>query len=100
MRNSTIGVIVLFAGLIGSQANAMPMGAPAVSAVSTDVVRVDWACGPGWHRTPWGECAPGDWRRGPPRRDWDDRPPPPRFHHRWGDDRGGDDNWHRPPPRW
>jgi hypothetical protein len=42
---------------------------------SGDVVKIDYACGRGWHLSRHGVCRPNR----PP-------PPPPR--------------WHRPPPRW
>ncbi|WP_454853711.1 GCG_CRPN prefix-to-repeats domain-containing protein [Rhizobium binxianense] len=54
-------------------------------------ISVDWACGRGWHQTPWGDCRP-NWRRPPP--------PPPRYVYRRGWD--GPREWHHrpPPPRW
>lgn len=52
-----------------------PVGVAPERAASGDVVRVDYACGRGWHLSRHGICRPNR----PP-------PPPPR--------------WHRPPPRW
>jgi hypothetical protein len=98
MRYSLVAAAVLWGGLAVSAAQAMPMAAPSVTAEKAAIIQVDYACGRGWHETPNGDCRPNDWRRGPPRRDWD--LPPPRHHHRWDDNRD-DGNWRRPPPpRW
>lgn len=87
--------ILLAAGTMTSAASALPV--PPAPKVPGAITQVGWACGPGWHLTPWGNCAPnrpfyrpwgywgGYW--GPPRffaprpywRPW----PPPRYWRRW-----------------
>jgi hypothetical protein len=50
---------------------AMPIGA--TSADSSHMRKIDWACGPGLHVTPWGRCVPNYWGGGygyPAARGW------------------------------
>ncbi|MBX5157929.1 hypothetical protein HJB89_12465 [Rhizobium sp. NZLR8] len=97
MKAFSIAAALLAGSLSVGTAEAMPMGTINVqSNVTSDVTKVDYACGRGWHLTRWGECRP-NWRRpppvafygGPPRwgwerrhRDWDGP--------RWRDDWRGD----------
>jgi hypothetical protein len=81
MKKLMIASAILIGGFISTAAEAMPTGAPMGSVASTpsNLVQVDYACGPGFHQTPWGDCRRNGWRR---------PPPPPRFY-----------GHHRPPPR-
>jgi hypothetical protein len=92
MKTMIIALTLLFSGLIGSVAEATPTPTvPQSGAVSSEkVVRVDYACGRGFHENQWGHCRPND-GRGPPRGyveegyGWRHRPPPPppwAYHHR------------------
>ncbi|MEZ2127165.1 MULTISPECIES: GCG_CRPN prefix-to-repeats domain-containing protein [unclassified Sinorhizobium] len=66
----------LIGGFVATNANAMPI---APVNVQSQVIKVDYECGRGWHLTRWGECRPNRWdRRPPPRYSWH-RPPPPRW---------------------
>lgn len=78
MKKLIIASAILIGGLVSTAANAMPVGA--VTTAPTHIVQVDYACGPGYHQTPWGDCRRNGWRR---------PPPPPRFY-----------GHHRPPPYW
>lgn len=87
MRKTMIAIAIALSGLGVSVAEAMPMAA-VQSGATNNVVQVDYACGRGFHITPWGDCRP-NWRRPPP--------PPPRYERRYYRDYG----WgHRPPPRY
>jgi hypothetical protein len=99
MKSSLIATALVLAGLAASSAEAMPVAAgPAGVGKEAPVVRIDYACGRGWHVTPWGECRPNRWRRPPPPYYWGHRPPP---RYGWGDYRPRyHRDWHRPPPRW
>ncbi|WHO75111.1 GCG_CRPN prefix-to-repeats domain-containing protein [Rhizobium sp. BT03] len=97
MKALSIAAALLAGSLSIGTAEAMPMGAINVqSNVTSDVTKVDYACGRGWHLNRWGECR-RNWRRpppvafygGPPRwgwerrhRDWDGP--------RWRDERRGE----------
>ncbi|WP_092714470.1 GCG_CRPN prefix-to-repeats domain-containing protein [Rhizobium multihospitium] len=102
MRSSVIAIAALFGSLVVSSAEAMPI--PAVgTAASVPIVKVDYACGRGWHLTRWGECRPNRW--GPPPRRWGYyRPPPPPpwgWHgHRHHRDGWRDDRWRDRPRYW
>ncbi|ASW05099.1 hypothetical protein FBZ98_10912 [Rhizobium sp. ERR 922] len=102
MRSSVIAIAALFGSLVVSSAEAMPI--PAVgTAASAPIVKVDYACGRGWHLTRWGECRPNRW--GPPPRRWGYyRPPPPPpwgWHgHRHHRDGWRDDRWRDRPRYW
>jgi hypothetical protein len=85
MRKTITAIAIALTGLGATVAEAMPMGA-VQSGVTNNIVKVDYACGRGFHVTPWGDCRP-NWRR----------PPPPRYERRYQRDYG----WgHRPPPRY
>ncbi len=102
MRLHLMAAALVFGGLAVSPAVAMPTGA-GLAGVEKEapVVLADYACGRGWHVTPWGECRPNGWRRGPPPRYWGHRPPPPPYGYGWRDHRPRyERDWHRPPPRW
>jgi hypothetical protein len=97
MRKTMIAMAIALSGFVVSGAEAMPMAA-VQSGATNSIVQVDYACGRGYHVTPWGDCRP-NWRRPPPPRyerryersyGWGHRPPP---RYGWRDDRG-----HRPPP--
>lgn len=82
MKIISLAAALVIGGLSVVSAEAMPM-APvrADTAASSAVTKVDYACGPGWRLTRWGECRPRF-----------HRPPPPRYWHRssqwgWGWDR-------------
>jgi hypothetical protein len=52
-----------------SASPAMPL-APLDQTISSDTIRVDGGCGPGWHRGPYGGCrpmfnCPPGWHSGP-----------------------------------
>jgi hypothetical protein len=68
-----------------SAAEAMPV-APVEHGQLNKAVLIDYACGRGFHITPWGDCRP-NWRR----------PPPPRPRYVYRERRYG---WDRPPPPW
>lgn len=98
MRLSVITTAVLLGGLAVSSAQAMPTAvAPAHVEKNAAVINVDYACGRGWHVTPWGECRPNGWRRPPPRY-WDDRRPARYGWHEGGYRHHDRDRWDR--PRW
>jgi hypothetical protein len=99
MRMSLIATALVLGGVAASAAQAMPM--PAVAAQQTpSVVKVDYACGPGWHVTPWGHCRPNRAYL-PPRYGWARRPPPPPYAYRESYYRPHYYGWYRPPPaRW
>ncbi|EJZ18041.1 hypothetical protein NE852_13930 [Rhizobium sp. Pop5] len=104
MKALSIAAALLAGSLSIGTAEAMPMGS---INVQSNIVKADYACGRGWHLTPWGECR-RNWQRppmafygGPPRWGWDG----PRWRHerrwdrdrRWNDDRRwyGDRRWDR-----
>lgn len=100
MRMTTIALAIAMSGFGVSIAEAMPI-APVESGATKNAVLVDYACGRGYHLTPWGNCRP-NWRQPPPPRygwryersyGWGDRTPPRRG---WDDDR----SWGRRPPPW
>lgn len=101
MRLSVIVTALALGGFAASAAQAMP--APAIDAGSpSSVVKVDYACGPGWHVTPYGHCRPNArYRPAPPPPYWGHRPPPWAWggYHPHGY-RPYNDGWRRPPPRW
>lgn len=76
MKKLIIASAILIGGLVSTAANAMP--AVAIAKAPTSIVQVDYACGRGYHQTPWGDCRSNGWRR---------PPPPPRYY-----------GHHRPPP--
>lgn len=98
MKTLIIASTVIVGGLFGSVAEAMPSTSiPLSEPVSFEnVVRVDYACGRGFHENQWGHCRPNA-DRGPPRGyageryGWHRQPPPPpwahRHHRRYYDDR-------------
>ena len=99
MRMRMIAAAIAMFGFGASMAEAMPI-APVNGIAAQNTVLVDYACGRGYHLTPWGNCRP-NWRQPPPPRygwryersyGWGNRPPP---RHGWRDDRSWD---HRPPP--
>jgi hypothetical protein len=96
MKLSVIVAAFLFGGLAATSVDAMPIAAPAIAEQASPVVKVDYACGRGWHLTPWGACRPNEWRRPPPRY-WGHRPPPP---YGWGYYRPRHYGWYYGPPRW
>jgi hypothetical protein len=71
MRKTMIAMAIALSGFGVSVAEAMPIGA-VQSGATNNVVQVDYACGRGFHVTPWGDCRP-NWRR----------PPPPRYERRY-----------------
>ncbi|WP_337270615.1 GCG_CRPN prefix-to-repeats domain-containing protein [Oryzifoliimicrobium ureilyticus] len=87
----TLAVGFATAGL--TVAEAMPIASVSEPSAAP-VVKVDYACGRGFHLSRWGDCRP-NWGGPPPRRyiyrdyGWRHRPPPPPWAH----------GWHRPPPR-
>ncbi|POO50707.1 GCG_CRPN prefix-to-repeats domain-containing protein [Agrobacterium rosae] len=99
MRKLIFGAGIILTALIGSGANAMPVGNP--SAPAAPVVHdVDYACGRGFRLSPRGYCRPV----GPPRhyeqrwdrrdrwhdrREWRDR----RDHREWRSHRDRRDRW-------
>ncbi|PZM16097.1 GCG_CRPN prefix-to-repeats domain-containing protein [Rhizobium tubonense] len=95
MKSSVIVSAVLLGGLAATSVEAMPIAKSATTESVSSVVTVDYACGRGWHATPWGECRPNAWR-GPPPRYWGRRPPPP---YGWGYYRPRYYGWHYG-PRW
>ncbi|RUM24584.1 hypothetical protein EFQ99_17620 [Rhizobium vallis] len=100
MKALSLAAALLAGSLSIGTAEAMPVGS---INVQSNIVKADYACGRGWHLTPWGECR-RNWRRPPPmafyggpprwgwerhhRRDWDGGW---REGRRWDRDRGGDD---------
>ena len=83
MKNLIIASAILIGGLVSTAANAMP--AISIARAPTTIVQVDYACGPGYHQTPWGDCRRNGWRRPtpPPRFYGHHRPPPPWEHREW-----------------
>ena len=99
MRSSVFAIAALLGGLAVSSAEAMPIPAVGTTA-AVPVVKVDYACGRGWHATRWGECRPNRWGP-PPRYGWGGgyhRPPPPWGWHGHRDGWRGDGGWRR--DRW
>jgi hypothetical protein len=107
MNRILITSTLLAACLLGGTANAMPTARAGMAATEQKPVLVDYACGRGWHLTPWGHCRPNYWQPapsdayhrsyydmyGPP--GWGDRGPPPgwsRHHHYENNDDQGDDD--------
>jgi len=100
MRISVIATALILGGVAASAAQAMPAPAPVDAAKMSEVVKVDYACGRGWHMTPWGHCRPN--RYAPPPRDWNRRGPPPgwygyRTDHHY---RPSYQGWYRGQERW
>ncbi len=104
MRITTIALAIAMSGFGVSMAEAMPMPAVDSGTAAGNVVKVDYACGRGYHLSRWGNCRP-NWRQPPPPRYYGggygygrprwDRPPPPRYG--WGYER----SWgYRGPPPW
>ncbi len=61
MKALSIAAALLVGGLSIGTAEATPMG---TINVQSNVTKVDYACGRGWHLTRWGECREtGDARR-------------------------------------
>ncbi len=57
MRKLILAAAVAVCGVAaGSGANAMPL--PPVAQADGSITRVEGGCGPGGHRTPYGNCAP------------------------------------------
>lgn len=52
----TIGSLVLAATTVAG--NAAPLAPSAAGASQATLIPVAEGCGPGWHRTYWGECIP------------------------------------------
>lgn len=101
MKLSVIVTALALGGLAASAAQAMP--APAVDrGAPSSVVNIDYACGRGWHVTPWGHCRPNERYAPPPPRYWGHRPPEwARDEYRPREYRPYYDGWRRPPPpRW
>ncbi|WP_168598795.1 hypothetical protein [Rhizobium sp. SG570] len=97
MRSSVFAIAALLGGLAVSSAEAMPVPAIGTTA-AVPVVKVDYACGRGWHVTRWGECRPNRWGPPPPRYGWGHRPPPPwgwYGHRDYRDGWHGDGRWRR-----
>lgn len=109
MKAFLLAAALLMSGPVVSQAQPMslaPVGQGALDGPSL-VQQVDYACGPGWRQTRYGDCVP---RRGPPPdryyrpppHDWGWAPPPPRYRPppppQWGWGPPPRD-YHRPPPR-
>ena len=88
MKKLIITAALVISGFVATAANAMPT--VAFSKAPSSVVHVDYACGRGFHVTPWGECRPNGWRRPPPPYWGHHRPPPPPY---W--DRHRPRDWHR-----
>jgi hypothetical protein len=80
--------VLLAGGLLVGTAYAVPLPDPSRRTTTLD----DYACGPGFHLTLWGDCRTNYWRRSPPMPpevyhrgfygwvaplDWRDVPPPP-----------------------
>ncbi|TCU19248.1 GCG_CRPN prefix-to-repeats domain-containing protein [Rhizobium sullae] len=83
MKIISLAAALVIGGLSAVSAEAMPMApAHAEPAAPSAITKVDYACGPGWRLTRWGECRPRFYR--PPPRYWG--PPPQRWG--WG--------WERP----
>ena len=65
MRKLTFAAVVAGCALaLGSTANAMPL-AP-VGQTDSGITRVEGGCGPGGHRTPYGNCVPNGVYARPP----------------------------------
>ncbi|MEB2845420.1 hypothetical protein GAO09_23225 [Rhizobiales bacterium RZME27] len=75
MRGLILSAGMIFGMLLGSSANAMPIGQPAAPMAST-VQNVDYYCGRGYRLSPRGVCRPNR--------------PPPRYERRWH----RHDHWH------
>ncbi|WP_442200895.1 GCG_CRPN prefix-to-repeats domain-containing protein [Rhizobium sp. RAF56] len=101
MRMSVLATALVLGGVAASTAQAMPSPAPIDAAKTSQIVNVDYACGRGWHATPWGHCRPNRYAP-PPRRDWERRGPPPGWYGYRTDPyaRPHYQGWYRPPPRW
>ncbi len=63
MRKLTFAAVAAGCALaMGSSANAMPV--PPVGQGSSGITRVEGGCGPGGHRTPYGNCVPNGYGYG------------------------------------
>ena len=86
MKKIVLAAALLFGAMLSTEASAMPT--VSVTKPASDVVQVDWACGRGFHETPWGQCRPNRWGPPPAPAYWGHRPrgwDGPR--HGWYDDR-------------
>lgn len=90
MKTILLASALLICGLTAYSADAMPI---APLKAPSDVTRVDYACGRGWHLNDWGECRPNRWHRRPPPY-WGDRPPP-RYGWGWDGPRSERREWRR-----
>ena len=75
MRKMILTAGVILGALLGTGANAMPVGQPSAPSAS-HIQNVDYACGRGFHLTPRGYCRPNGprYERGWDRRDrWEGR---------------------------
>ncbi|SIQ15032.1 hypothetical protein SAMN05880590_102278 [Rhizobium sp. RU35A] len=91
MKMFVSAIVLSLAG--AGAALAGPVAPPAIAASQAApglVQQVDYACGPGWRLTRWGDCVP---RRPPPPPRYYRPPPPPEWG--WGPPPR---HWHRPPP--
>jgi hypothetical protein len=87
---STLVKSLILTSLIGGALTAgaaHAFTAPPLDANDQAIERIDYACGPGWHMNPWGECVPHRrYYRPPPAAFLFDAPPPWRYrhhHHHW-----------------
>ena len=65
-----LSAVILALGMAAgslSAAHAMPVATETVKA-NSDIVKVRFGCGPGWHPNRWGRCVPN--RRPPPPPRW------------------------------
>ena len=72
MKKIVFASAILFGAMLSTAASAMPV--VSVTKPASDVVQVDWACGRGFHQTPWGQCRPNRWGPPPMRAYWGHRP--------------------------
>lgn len=50
--------ILLAAGTVAMTSATRALPISPVPSVPSAIVQAGWACGPGWHLTPWGRCVP------------------------------------------
>jgi hypothetical protein len=93
MKIISLAAALVIGGLSAVSAEAMPMApVQADAAASSAITKVDYACGPGWRLTRWGECRPRFNRPPPARWGWGwDRPR--HYNHHWR--HGRDRDWGR-----
>jgi hypothetical protein len=72
MKRIVFATAMLFGAVLSTAASAMP--AISVDMPASGIVQVDWACGRGFHQTPWGQCRPNRWGPPPVRAYWGHRP--------------------------